>query len=96
MARSRGIVFTPRVRWIGRQYRRRRKQLILGEWVIADIAVSHPLSRHLEIFLSAENLRDTRVETGRTADGIVNIGTPRLVVGGLPRDVVSDWPMPTR
>ena len=34
-------------------------------------------------FLDVENLGNARIETGRTADGVVNIGTPRFALGGL-------------
>jgi hypothetical protein len=33
--------------------------------------------------VTAENLANARVETGRSADGVVNVGTPRLVLVGL-------------
>ncbi len=78
-----GITFTPRVRWIGRQFEDDENQLRLGEVVVADLGVSRALTPHVELFLAAENLGDVRIETGRTADGIVNTGTPRLVLGGL-------------
>jgi hypothetical protein len=41
------------------------------------------LTRHLEIFVTAENLGDARIENGRSADGVVSTGMPRYVVGGL-------------
>lgn len=74
---------TPRVRWIGRQFEDDENQLTLGEVVIADLSVTRSLTKYVEIFLTAENLGNARIETGRSADGIVNIGTPRLVVGGI-------------
>jgi outer membrane receptor protein involved in Fe transport len=77
------FTFTPRLRWIGRQFEDDENQLILGEVVIADLSITRALTRHLELFLTAENIGNARIETGRTADGIVNIGTPRLVLGGL-------------
>lgn len=78
-----GLTFTPRVRWIGRQFEDDENQLILGEVVIADLGVSRALTPHVEVFLTCENLLDARIETGRTADGVVNIGSPRLVLVGL-------------
>ncbi|MEY2880921.1 MAG: Colicin receptor precursor [Verrucomicrobiota bacterium] len=78
-----GITFTPRVRWIGRQFEDDENQLVLGEAVVADLGASRALTRHLEFFLTLENLANTRLETGRSADGIVNLGTPRLLLGGL-------------
>lgn len=77
------FTFTPRVRWIGRQFEDDENLLRLGEVVVADLSVARPVGKHLEIFLTAENLGDARVETGRSADGVVNVGTPRLVLGGV-------------
>jgi hypothetical protein len=36
-----------------------------------------------ELFLSVENLFDTTYEVGKTTDGIVTIGAPVLVHGGI-------------
>jgi outer membrane receptor protein involved in Fe transport len=73
----------PRLRWMGRQFEDDENQLTLGEVVIADLSVARPLTKQVELFLTAENLGNARIETGRTSDGLVNIGTPRLVIGGL-------------
>lgn len=77
------FTFTPRVRWIGRQWEDDENLLRLGEVVVADVGVSRPVGQHLELFLNCENLGNARVETGRSADGVVNVGTPRLVLGGV-------------
>jgi hypothetical protein len=71
------------VRYIGRQFEDDENQLILGAVVIADLSISRPLSERIELFVTAENIGDARIETGRTADGLVNTGTPRFIVGGL-------------
>jgi outer membrane receptor protein involved in Fe transport len=78
-----GVTLTPRVRWIGRQFEDNENTLILGEVVVVDLAASRPISKHLELFLSVENLNNARVETGRSADGTVNTGAPRLAFGGV-------------
>jgi outer membrane receptor protein involved in Fe transport len=78
-----GIVLTPRVRWMGRQFEDDENTLILGEAVIADLGASRALTPHVELFLTVENLGNARLETGRSADGVVNTGTPRLVLGGI-------------
>ena len=77
------IVVLPRVRWIGRQFEDDENQLTLGEVVIGDLSISRALSRQLEVFATVENIGDARIETGRTSDGIVNIGTPRLFLAGI-------------
>jgi hypothetical protein len=45
--------------------------------------MGYALTRRLELFLTCENVGDARIETGRSADGLVNIGTPRLFVAGV-------------
>jgi outer membrane receptor protein involved in Fe transport len=77
------LTFTPRVRWIGRQFEDDENALVLGEAVVADLGVTRPLTKRLTLFLTLENLTDARVETGRSADGVVNVGTPRLLLGGV-------------
>ncbi len=78
-----GLLLTPRVRWIGRQFEDDENTLRLGEALVADLGASRPLTTHLELFLTIENLGNARLETGRSADGVVNLGTPRLAIGGL-------------
>jgi len=78
-----GITLTPRVRWIGRQFEDDENTLVLGEAVVADLGASRALTKHLEFFLTVENLGNARLETGRSADGVVNVGTPRLFLAGL-------------
>lgn len=73
----------PRLRWIGRQFEDDENQLILGEVVVADLGISRALGSHLELFLNVENIGNARIETGRSADGVVNVGTPRLALGGI-------------
>jgi outer membrane receptor protein involved in Fe transport len=77
------LTFTPRLRWIGRQFEDDENALLLGEAVVVDLGVTRPLAKHLSLFLTAENLGNARIETGRSADGVVNVGTRRLLLGGL-------------
>ena len=79
----RGLVLTPRVRLIGAQFEDDENALRLAPATMADLGASLPLGRGVEFFLSAENLFDARLETGRSADGVVNTGTPRLLLAGL-------------
>ena len=77
------LTFTPRVRTIGRQFEDDENQLTLGAVIVADLGANYTLTKRLSLFLNCENLGNARIETGRSADGIVNIGTPRLLLGGL-------------
>jgi outer membrane receptor protein involved in Fe transport len=76
------LTLTPRVRAIGRQFEDDENQLILGTVVVADLGASYTFRRG-ELFLTIENLGDARIETGRSADGLVNTGTPRLALAGF-------------
>lgn len=77
----RNLILAPRVRVIGRQFEDDENLLVLGTAAVADLGASHPLGRG-ELFLTAENLGNTRIETGRSAE-LVNTGTPRLILGGF-------------
>lgn len=74
---------SPRMRWLDRQFEDDENLLRLGAAVIVDLAVSRELGERAEVFIQVENLTDTRIETGRSAAGLVNTGTPRMVSGGL-------------
>ncbi len=76
------LTLTPRLRVISRQFEDDENQLIVGAVAIADLGVSYALGRG-ELFLTIENLGDVRIETGRSADGLVNTGTPRLALAGF-------------
>lgn len=72
-----------RVRWIGEQFEDDLNTLTLAAVTVADLALEYRVSPRLSLHLSAENLTDERIETGRSADGLVNVGTPRLVMIGF-------------
>jgi outer membrane receptor protein involved in Fe transport len=84
--RGGGFRVAPRIRWLDRQFEDDENQLRLGAAVVIDLGVSRALGKHAEIFLQTENLTDARVETGRSAMGVVNTGTPRMVSGGIRAD----------
>jgi outer membrane receptor protein involved in Fe transport len=77
------LTLTPRIRALGRQFEDDENLLRLGAALIVDLGASYRVTDRCEIYVTAENLTDERIETGRSADGIVNTGTPRLVLGGV-------------
>ena len=77
------VTVAPRLRALGRQFEDDENQLRLGAAIVVDLGLSRPVGRNLELFVSLENAGDARLETGRSADGVVNTGTPRLATGGL-------------
>jgi outer membrane cobalamin receptor len=77
------LTLTARLRWIGRQYDDDENTLRLGEAVITDLGVGRPLTSHLELFALVENAGNARIETARSTEGVVSLGTPRLWMVGV-------------
>jgi outer membrane receptor protein involved in Fe transport len=55
----------------------------LGNATVVDARLAWTISESGELSLAAENLFNETVEAGRSADGLVSIGTPRTVVVGF-------------
>jgi iron complex outermembrane receptor protein len=68
-------------RWAGQQFDDDLNQLPLRGYVVADLSLRRPIGNRLDVFLSAENLFDRKVVTGRTP--IETLGAPRLVQVGV-------------
>jgi outer membrane receptor protein involved in Fe transport len=71
------------VRWVDDQFEDDLNSLELGDFVVVDLYLSRRILEGVELFFGAENLFDRTIEAGRTADGIVTIGSPLLVHGGV-------------
>jgi outer membrane receptor protein involved in Fe transport len=71
------------VRYIGEQYEDDLNTLPLGSYVTVDLFASRRITKWLEVFAGAENLLDRTYTTGRTSEGVISIGAPRSVRGGL-------------
>lgn len=78
-----GFVVTPQLRWMGGQFEDDENALRLGEVVVVNLGVTRAFGERLEFFATVENVTDARIETGRSVEGVVNVGTPRFFVGGL-------------
>ena len=70
-------------RFVGSQYEDDANTLRLGSYFVLDVVVSRAITKWLEAFLAVENLFDETYTTGRTTDGVISIGAPRLVRGGI-------------
>ncbi len=70
-------------RYVGRQFEDDLNTLPLGSYFVVDLFLSRQIARWGEVFLGLKNLLDTTYSTGRTSDGVVSIGAPFLVHGGL-------------
>jgi outer membrane receptor protein involved in Fe transport len=71
------------VRWVGDQFEDDLNALVLGDFAVVDLFVGRAIHPGWDVFVSVENLFDRTYEAGKTADGIVTIGSPVLVHGGL-------------
>lgn len=81
----RRLALTPRVRWIGAQFDDDQNLLPLASAVVADLGAELELERGWSLFVRTENLGNARVETAHAANGVFNVGTPRLAYGGVRR-----------
>ena len=70
-------------RYIGDQYEDDLNTLPLGSYIVVDLFASRLVTRWLEVFAAVENLLDTTYTVGRTSEGVISIGAPRIVRGGL-------------
>ena len=77
------LTLTPRLRALGRQFEDDENLLRLGAALVLDLGASYHVTPNCELYLTCENAGNARIETGRSADGIVNTGTPRLLLGGV-------------
>ena len=70
-------------RYVGEQFEDDLNSLTLDDFFVVDLFLSRQITAELEVFLGVENLFNTTVEVGKTADGIVTIGAPLLIHGGI-------------
>jgi outer membrane receptor protein involved in Fe transport len=78
-----GILLHGRVRALDRQFEDDENLLRLGAVMTADAGLTRAFGSHLEAFLNVENATAARIETGRSADGVVNVASPRQIWWGL-------------
>jgi iron complex outermembrane receptor protein len=74
---------TVTARFIGNQYEDDLNTLPLGSYAVVDLFASRSLTRWAEVFAAVENLFDTTYTVGRTSEGVISIGAPRMVRGGV-------------
>jgi outer membrane receptor protein involved in Fe transport len=82
-----GIEWTPAAKWVvngqlrycDRQFEDDQNSRVLAPFTTFDVAVMYQFSQRGSAAIRIENLFDTQIETGKSADGLVSIGAPRLV-----------------
>ncbi len=70
-------------RYVGDQFEDDLNSLELDDFFVVDLLLSRQIITGLEAFFAVENLFNTTYEVGKTADGLVTVGTPVLVHGGI-------------
>ena len=70
-------------RFVGAQYEDDLNTLRLGSYWVFDLFFSRRLAGWGEAYLGLENLFNTTYSVGRSSDGVVSIGAPFLVRGGI-------------
>jgi outer membrane receptor protein involved in Fe transport len=70
-------------RYVGDQFDDDLNSLKLGDFFVVDLFLSRRIKPGWDVFLGVENLFNRTYEDGKTADGIVTIGAPVLVHGGI-------------
>jgi outer membrane cobalamin receptor len=71
------------VRYVGDQFEDDLNTLRLGDYAVVDVSLARRIIANADLFFAVENLFDRTYEVGKTADGIVTIGAPTLVHGGV-------------
>jgi outer membrane receptor protein involved in Fe transport len=82
-----GIEWTPIAKWIvnaqlrycDRQFEDDQNSRVLAPFTTFDAGVTYQFSQRGSAAIRIENLFDKQIETGKSADGLVSIGAPRLV-----------------
>ena len=70
-------------RFTGAQFEDDQNTLRLGSYWVFDLFLSRPIAKWAELYLGLQNLFNTTYSVGRTSDGVVSIGSPLLVHGGI-------------
>ena len=72
-------LITAQIRTSGRQFEDDQNTRELAPFATIDAALFYNFSEAVAAGVKVENLFDTEIETGKSGDGLVSIGTPRLV-----------------
>jgi outer membrane receptor protein involved in Fe transport len=71
------------VRRVGRQFEDDLNTLPMGAFTTVDMRLGRQLARWLLAYVAVENLLDETYTVARTSEGVVSIGAPRMVHGGV-------------
>jgi outer membrane receptor protein involved in Fe transport len=72
-------LFSVQARYVDQQFEDDQNSRVLAPFTTVDLAVGYEFSQNISAAVKIENLLDQEIETGKSADGLVSIGAPRLV-----------------
>lgn len=70
-------------RYVGNQFEDDLNTLPLGSFFVVDVLLWRPVTKWGELFFGVENVFNETYAVGRTSEGVVTTGAPRLVRGGV-------------
>ena len=73
----------PRLRWFGHMFSDAENLRRINDAVSCDIELVYSLSKHLDLYLTLNNVANERAEIARTFRGTLIVGPPRFVIGGI-------------
>jgi len=73
-------LLSAQTRYSGRQFEDDQNAIVLAPFFTVDAAIFYDLSDKLSAGVKIENLFNAEIETGKSPDGLVSIGAPRLVI----------------
>ncbi len=71
------------VRRVGRQFEDDLNTLPMGAFTTVDMRIGRQLAPWAQVYVAVENLLDETYTVARTSEGVVSIGAPRMVHGGV-------------
>jgi outer membrane receptor protein involved in Fe transport len=70
-------------RWVGKRFEDDLNSLVLDSFMVLDGRLSRQLGPHWTVFGAVENILDAEYQTVRATSGLVRVGPPRMLRGGI-------------
>jgi len=70
-------------RYVGQQFEDDLNTLPLWSYFVVDLFLSRAFGKHTEVYVAVDNLLNRIYTTGRTSEGVISTGEPRMARAGL-------------
>jgi outer membrane receptor protein involved in Fe transport len=80
---SHRFTITSRLRLLGPQFEDDENTLRLSKSAVVDARAGYSFTKNFEIFAMDENITGARVQTSRGPNGLVYVGAPSIITGGV-------------